>query len=357
MLRDVAHHYAQKLAEDGNDITYVHYPDLTHAFIQMTAHSKRCLESTIEVAHLLGKGLAKANAGIGKEVARQMALRNGVERVYLACRNEVKARAAKQELEQKTGKSIFEIVLMDVSDVKSVRAAMRGLSGPVDALVMNAGGSGGKTPLALTGDGVTQIFASNVLGHVALMEALISAGQLRQVAVYVGSEAARGFPQMGMKRPALPTSSVQDFVDVITGKDFVGKKFNSPLAYGEVKYTAAMWMADQARKHPNLRLLTMSPGNTQGTEIANSMPAPVRIFMQYLLMPIIAPILGLAHSLETGAGRIVAALTDPSLQSGIFYASVEKKLTGPVMDQSQIFPDLGNAVFQQHADEAIHKFL
>jgi acetyl esterase len=63
MLRDVAHHYAQKLAKDGNDITYVHYPDLSHAFIQMTAHSKRCLESTQEVARLLGKGLAKARAG------------------------------------------------------------------------------------------------------------------------------------------------------------------------------------------------------------------------------------------------------------------------------------------------------
>jgi len=298
-----------------------------------------------------------ANAGIGKEVARKMALRSGVERVYLACRNEVKARAAKQELEKKTGKSIFEIVLMDVSDVKNVRAAIRGLRGSVDALVMNAGGSGGKTPLALTKDGVTQIFATNVLGHVALMEGLIASGQLTQAAVYLGSEAARGFPQMGMKRPALPTSSVQDFVDVITGQDFAGKKFNSPLAYGEVKYTAAMWMADQARKHPELRLVTMSPGNTQGTEIANSMPAPVRIFMQYILMPVVAPLLGLAHSLETGAGRIVAGLTDPSFKSGVFYASAEKKLTGPVVDQSEFFPDLANPTFQQHADEAIHKFL
>ena len=181
-----------------------------------------------------------ANAGIGKEVARQMALRTGVERVYLACRNETKARAAKQELEKKTGKSLFKIVLMDVSDVSHVQSAIRGLQGPVDALVMNAGGSGGKTPLALTKDGVTQIFATNVLGHVALMEGLIASGQLTQAAVYLGSEAARGFPKMGIKRPALPTSSVQDFVDVITGKDFVGKKFDSALAYGEVKYTAAM---------------------------------------------------------------------------------------------------------------------
>ncbi len=59
MLRDVAHQYAQKLAKDGNDITYAHYPDLSHAFIQMTAHSKCCLEATQEVARLLGKGLAK----------------------------------------------------------------------------------------------------------------------------------------------------------------------------------------------------------------------------------------------------------------------------------------------------------
>ena len=62
MLRDVAHHYAQKLAKDGNDITYVHYPDLSHAFIQMTAHSKRCLEATQEVAQLLGEALQKVEA-------------------------------------------------------------------------------------------------------------------------------------------------------------------------------------------------------------------------------------------------------------------------------------------------------
>ncbi len=298
-----------------------------------------------------------ANAGIGKEVARQMALHPGVERVYLACRNEVRARAAKQELERKTGKACFHILPMDVSDLASVRSGMRGLTGPVDALVMNAGGSGGKAPLALTKNGVTEIFASNVLGHVALLEELIASGRLTHTAVYLGSEAARGFPQLGMKRPALPTSSVQDFLDVITGKDFAGRKFNGTLAYGEVKYIGALWMADQARKHPDLRLLTVSPGNTQGTEIASAMPTPVRILMQRIMMPIVAPLLGLAHSLETGAGRIVAGLTEPSLQSGVFYASAEKKLTGPVTDQSHIFPDLANATFQRNADEAIHKFI
>jgi acetyl esterase len=59
MLRDVAHAYARKLAAAGNDLTYVHYPELPHGFIQMTAHSKRCLEATQEIARLLGEGLTK----------------------------------------------------------------------------------------------------------------------------------------------------------------------------------------------------------------------------------------------------------------------------------------------------------
>jgi len=298
-----------------------------------------------------------ANAGLGKEVARQLALREGVEKIYLGCRNESKAQAAKQELEQRTGKYVFEIILMDVSDVKSVRSAAAGLREPIDALVMNAGGSGGPSPLRLTKDGVTEIFATNVLGHVALFEALVKAGLLKKTAVYLGSEAARGVPKMRMKRPALPTSSTEDFADVITGRDFAGKKLDGALAYGEVKYIAALWMAFQATVHPELRLITMSPGNTQGTEIANGMPLPVRLLMKYIMMPIVAPLMSMAHTLETGANRIVAALTDPTLRSGVFYGSAPQTLTGPIVDQSEIFSDLASPAIQRSADQAVHQFL
>jgi NAD(P)-dependent dehydrogenase (short-subunit alcohol dehydrogenase family) len=310
--------------------------------------------NSLEIKSVLITG---ANAGLGKEVARQMALRDGVERIYLACRNEAKARAAKQELEQQTGKHVFKIVLMDVSDVSNVKSALNGLQEPIDALVMNAGGSGGKTPLHLTRDGVTEIFAANVLGHVALFEGLVASGRLKKTAVYLGSEAARGVPKMRMKRPALPTSSPEDFADVITGRDFAGKSFDGALAYAEVKYVAALWMAYQASVHPNLRIITMSPGNTQGTEIANGMPTAVRLLMKYVMMPIVAPLMGMAHSLQTGASRIVAGLTDSTLKSGVFYGSGAQTLTGPVMNQSEIFPDLAHPAFQQNADQAIHRFV
>ena len=114
-----------------------------------------------------------ANGGLGKECARQLALLNGTEKIYLGCRNEERAKAAKRSLEESTGKSIFEIVLMDVSDVDSVRSAVESLREPVEGLVMNAGGMGGSTPGQKNGEGVIQLLAVNVLGHVVLLDELL----------------------------------------------------------------------------------------------------------------------------------------------------------------------------------------
>jgi short-subunit dehydrogenase len=82
-----------------------------------------------------------ANAGIGKEIARQLASNKNIEIIYLACRNEQRALAAKQELEEKTNRSIFKIVVMDVSGLASVRATLSSLRQPIDALILNAGGA------------------------------------------------------------------------------------------------------------------------------------------------------------------------------------------------------------------------
>jgi len=142
-----------------------------------------------------------ANSGLGKEAARQLALQDGIEKIYLGCRNEQKAIVAKQELESATGKSVFEILLLDVSNPTSVRRAVASLNEPIEALIMNAGGMGGSNPGAKTAVGVIQIFAVNVLGHFVLLDELLQASKLTKVAIYAGSEAARGVPMMGMKRP------------------------------------------------------------------------------------------------------------------------------------------------------------
>jgi len=293
-----------------------------------------------------------ANAGIGKEVARQLALRDDAGRIYLACRNLSRAQAAKADLEASTGRSIFDIVVMDVSDPESVRAALPAIDGPLDALVMNAGGSGGATPLALTGSGATRIFAVNVLGHVVLLDALLAEDLLTEVALYAGSEAARGIPKFRMERPAFATTSADELATVIDGSYFAGREPSPALAYSQAKYIAVLWMASMARQHPNRRFVTMSPGNTSGTGTLRDQPLALRLAAKYVM-----PALGLSHSLKTGAERLVDGITDPALRSGVFYASAANTITGPVVDQASIFSDLGNATFQDNAHQAIHRFI
>ena len=295
-----------------------------------------------------------ANAGLGRETARQLGKMSAIERVYLACRNEDKAREAKTLLEEATGRKIFEVVLMDTSDLDSVRSAVEALPAPVDGLLMNAGGMGGKTPNALTSNGVTHLFASNVLGHMVLLDELIKADKLKEVAVFAGSEAARGIPKMGFKRPSLATSSTEEFASIADGTAF-DRDIDPMKAYGPVKYLATMTTSSFARKHPGLRILTVSPGGTSGTDAMESLK-PMQKFIFKHMSKSVMPLFGLMHDLEIGAERFVKALTDDSLKSGVFYASKAKTVTGPVVDQSTIFSDLANTRYQDNAHRAAMSF-
>ncbi|MDT5308666.1 MAG: hypothetical protein QOE48_4351 [Mycobacterium sp.] len=297
-----------------------------------------------------------ANVGLGKEVARQLALGGDFDRIYLACRNADSGRSAAADLERITGRSIFTVIRMDLTDLDSVRSALSALDGELHSVVMNAGGTGGPTPLALTADGVTQVFGSNVLGHVVLLENLVDAGALTNTAVLVGSEAARGVRMMRMPRPMFANHSVEEFASVIDGSFFEQQKFSAFLAYGQVKYLGALWMSALARKHPGLRLLTVSPGNTAGTEALRDMGPVTRTLMNHLMLPYVLPALGVGHRLEKGAQRLVDGLTDEQLRSGVFYASRPGAVTGLLVDQSEIVADFRDPVIQQHADEAIHRF-
>ncbi len=298
-----------------------------------------------------------ANTGLGKEMARQLALRGDFERIYLGCRNPEKAERAKDDLEKVSGRTIFEVVIIDLEDLASVRAAVAAIAAPLNALVMNAGGIGGPTPASLTQDGVTELFAQNLLGHVALLENLLAAGLLTDVAVLAGSEGARGIPKLRIARPRFTDHSSQEFASVIDGSFFEGGKFDMMLSYGQIKYLGALWMGAMARMHPELRFITMSPGNTAGTDVLRDQPAPVRIIASRIVLPYVLPALRIGHKLDVGAERFVKAVTDPSLQSGVFYASAAKTITGPVIDQAEIVPDFRDPEIQDHAYEAIQRFV
>jgi NAD(P)-dependent dehydrogenase (short-subunit alcohol dehydrogenase family) len=291
-----------------------------------------------------------ANGGIGKEVARQLALRPEMSRVYLACRNQDRAARAKAELEAETGRRIFDVVVMDVADLVSVRAGLAAVDGSVDALVMNAGVIGPRS-MDVTPEGVTAVFATNVLGHVVLLEGLLDDGRLGEVAVFAGSEAVRGVPKLRMKGPSFVSTSTDELATVIDGSYFANTKPDFNLAFAQAKYIGALWMGYLARHYPNRRFITVSPGNTTGTQAPSGLPLPMRVAAKYVM-----PALGLAHKLDVGAKRLIDGVTDPTLTSGAFYASGANTLTGPLVNQADFLPDLANPSFQDHANEAIHRF-
>ena len=297
-----------------------------------------------------------ANGGLGKESARQLAQNAEVNRIILACRSESKANEAKQELEKETGRSIFEIALMDFSDADSVRQGVKSIKGSVDALILNAGGMGGKDPGAKSKSGMNMIAAANIIGHAALIEALVEQGAQIKRVVYVSSEAARGVPSVGMKKPELKSFSVDEFKSILEG-GFFGSKLDPGQAYGYVKLVGTLWTSALSRKFPEIEFVSVSPGATKGTAVADNAPPLIKFMFKYVMYPIILPLKGMVHGVEKGAARYVQALQDPTLKSGKFYASKEGKLTGELVEQSPFFPALAEPTFQENAYQAVQSYL
>lgn len=113
-----------------------------------------------------------ANAGLGYETA--LALGRKGARVVLACRSEDRGRLALDALRARVPEGRFELSLLDLSDLSSVRTfAERTLSDHdrLDLLINNAGVM--IPPLTRTTDGFELQIGVNFLGHFALTGLLL----------------------------------------------------------------------------------------------------------------------------------------------------------------------------------------
>mmetsp|Transcript_28680 Transcript_28680/g.63113 ORF Transcript_28680/g.63113 Transcript_28680/m.63113 type:complete len:344 (+) Transcript_28680:217-1248(+) len=326
--------------------------------IIMSARTSATIESVL---------ITGANSGVGKECARQLSLLPQMKRIVLGCRDRVKAQEAKVDLERATRSRsttnemgvVFEILILDLSNIESVKGAIEELTDPVDVVVMNAGGLGGKTPGRVLEDqgGFSSIFCANVAGHVVLLDGLVEAGKLSRTAIYAGSEAARGLPVMGYPKPRIETGSVDEFQSICDGSFFADSR-DAKTMYAHTKYVGALWMGSASRQYPQHRMIAVSPGATSGTNSAAHMGPVVQFVQKTLLFPLLK-LLGNAHGVEMGARRYVDAILDEgTYQSGHFYASDgPNKMTGGVVDQMKLLDDFGKEDYQDNANAAIHSFL
>lgn len=296
-----------------------------------------------------------ANAGIGRETARQLALQLEITEIYLACRNPAKAAAAKSALIAETGRDIFEVVILDLADQASIASAVASLGAPIDALVLNAGGLGGATTASENASGVSQMFNTNLLGHTVLVEQLLERQLITSTILLAGSEAAHGIPKLGVAKPQMDSYSVEDFAGIASGRKF-DSKTDEMTVYGAVKLTGAVWMGAMARRYPHLRFVTMSPGSTVGTNGLDHLPFVTRVLSKYVFGSLM-PLFGMMHRVDDAARRFVDGVMNPRFDSGHFYASAAGAPTGPVIDQAEIEPNFSNPIYQDNAYAAIQRFV
>ncbi len=171
-----------------------------------------------------------ANSGIGYQTAAALA-EHGAH-VILACRDDEKARRARDKLESELERSSLELLHLDLADLVSVRqAAEEVLTGHarLDILINNAGVMG--TPYRQTADGFELQMATNHLGHFALTGLLLDR--------IVTTERSR----------IVTVSSHMHRIGRLRPDDVAGAAFHSTwVAYGTSKLANLLFTAELSRR-------------------------------------------------------------------------------------------------------------
>ena len=170
-----------------------------------------------------------AASGIGVETARALADAGAV--VTLAVRDTTAGDRVAADIRESTGNTSVNVGALDLSDLSSVAAFVRGWSGPLDILVNNAGVMAIQE-LTVSSGGHEMQFATNHLGHFALAlglhDALAAAGGARIVSVSSGGH---------LRSPVV-------FDDI----DYAFRDYDPFGAYGQSKTANVLFAVEATRR-------------------------------------------------------------------------------------------------------------
>jgi NAD(P)-dependent dehydrogenase (short-subunit alcohol dehydrogenase family) len=249
-----------------------------------------------------------ANSGLGLRAAQVLAAHGAS--VLLACRSADRGATAVRTVTDAVPAAKAELVLLDLADLRSVRAAaeqVRALTGDgLDILVNNAGVM--MTPKRTTADGFELQFGTNHLGHAALTWLLMPALRTRPGArvVTLSSTAAR-------------TGKVD-----VTDLNFEHRLYLPTSAYGQAKLANLLFTRelDRRARKADLDLVSVAahPGytatklvsNMAGSREAGPMASVIEFFGE----------LGsryVAQGVPAGTQPLLFAATSPDVRGGDYY--------------------------------------
>lgn len=278
-----------------------------------------------------------ANSGLGFEASAQLA-EQGYKKVLISARTAAKAHAARAGLVERTGREVFEQIILENNDLASVVAAAKKLAesgDTIDFLLLNAGAAPAKD-LAMTADGLEATYASTLIGHHLLTMLLLEDGLLSNEAriVIAGSEAARG------DVPTFHPLDVNAFADEHYAGDLEAAieaqirmqppaKYVPSNTYATAKMFAVWWAAELATLLPEgMTVNAVSPGSAPDTNAARNAP----FYMTKIMIPILKLMPGMSHSVADGAARYLEVAGYGDDATGEFFASPPKKMTGDLVE-------------------------
>jgi len=266
-----------------------------------------------------------AASGVGYEAARQLSAESDVTKLVLTARSAQKAEAAIAKLAQETGKdkSFYDFVVLDLTDLSSIKAAVASFPA-FDRLCLNAGGlSKTKT----SDSGITDTMVINTMGHAVLVDGLLAAGKLPAGSrvVYIGSEVSRSLWSFVPMLPNYNGNFKEKDIDWAIGTNYNGCCSCIPIRkqlgdYKNAKIIGEMHFAYLAKEQPSIHWISSSPGAIGG-QFAEKGNFPVKQLMA--CAPCIFRCLCVTHacspsvSLQIGTQRYVEVLTgEPKWESG-----------------------------------------
>jgi NAD(P)-dependent dehydrogenase (short-subunit alcohol dehydrogenase family) len=275
-----------------------------------------------------------ANSGCGLEGARQLAVHfasinvldgSSKTKIYLLCRSEAKARQAITDI----GANSINFLLFDANDdsdtIKQNVVDKIPENEVIAGIVLNAGGFG-DIPSSLEGQTMKSaeksncghakkacsIAQANIVGHAILVDQLSKNGKFGPAAriIAVGSEGV------------LAPGASMDWKNANMEERILGTVRTPNLDYGWIKGILALYWRAFARHHPEVYVLTVSPGAVGSTNLlvqGGSTPT-LRLFSRLFMF-----FLG-SHSVQVGAKRYVDALLDRDMPASTSTSNIEEKL-------------------------------
>jgi len=242
-------------------------------------NTQRCCPTMVVIV------VTGANVGCGYESCRQLAAVSEVTKIVITTRSKEKAEATLSRLVADTGKarSFFDFQILDLGDVKSIKAAID--SWPAfDRLCLNAGGLGtGK--MHASGNGMTDAMVINTIGNAMLVDGLLAAGKVPAGSriVWVGSEVSRNVVSFTGLLPQYCGNFKEKDLDWAISKDYDGCCSCLPIKrqmgdYKNAKIVGHMHFAHLAKEHPEIHVITVSPGAIGGS-FAGAAHCPVKQLM------------------------------------------------------------------------------